>query len=302
MASIRGQANTYQRPQRRRPANRTSTPCWQTGDVAFLKQAEAFNETERRELLDSRRVPTNATGHPVIILAKSDDSRYYIVTTVSAYKSGEDNNFLPPWKQEFHKRKDIGGFRAFEGSERPNKNFEFLRLADGKKWPKEKTSWVYIHNPSLVPVTTLLRYTKPRTDLRMEPASLQDLLGHMEAKSRKFCEQKVEMAKRTPTQPAQKPQQQKVEIVVKTTPTQPTPANLKQQTAEIVAKRAPNLPVVRNLHRNWRQNGKENASFPVVSHTDGASENPKPSDSVVEAAKSIPVFSSASVLKPVVLA
>ncbi|KAI0441459.1 hypothetical protein F4803DRAFT_552126 [Xylaria telfairii] len=408
MSSIQGQANTTnQRPRQRGPTSRRSTPCWQTGDIAFLKPADAFNDREWSELLNSRRVPINATGHPVIILAMSDDSRYYIVTTVSAYSSSEENNFLAPWKQAFHKRKDINGFRAFEGCERPNEKFDFLRLAEKKKWPKEKTSWVYIHNPCLVPVTTLLRYTKPRTSLRMEPESLQGLLSHMEEKSRKFRDQKVEMARMTPAQPAPEPQQQKVEAVVQTAPTQPAPApanlekqtaemiskvaaptqptptmpqqqkgetvvkpapaipkqqaagivakrapiqpalpkpqqkkveavvkmpviqpalpklpqrkveivvkmpptqptpapaNLQQQPVEIMAKRAPKQPVVRNLHLNWRQNGKENASCPVVAHVDGASEKAKPSDGVVDAAKSMPLFNYAGALKSVMLA
>ncbi|KAI0429326.1 hypothetical protein F5Y09DRAFT_356987 [Xylaria sp. FL1042] len=159
---------------------------WQPGDIAFLKQAERFSDTEREALLESRRVQKNATGHPVIILGRSDDSQGYIVTTVSAYTSGDHNNYLPPWKQEKHKGKDISGFRAFEGSVKPNNNFQHLYLEDGKTWPKPRTSWVYIHYRSTVPASALINYDKTKSQLRMTPESLQDLLDHMQAKSKDF--------------------------------------------------------------------------------------------------------------------
>ncbi|KAI0449895.1 hypothetical protein F5B21DRAFT_519633 [Xylaria acuta] len=238
MASMTAQSNANQQPQQRAPTGPKPMAHWQIGDIAFLKSADNFSDTERAELLESRRVHTNATGHPVIILARSNDSRYYIVTTVSAYASGEYNNYLPPWEQRAHQRKDIDGFRAFEGSARPNNKFEPLRLADNKRWPKVETSWVYIHHPCLVPVTTLLRYTKSRSQLRMEPKSLQDLLGHMEAKCWKFREQK----------------------------------------AEIMAKRTPNLPTARNPQQSWRRDDKENVRGPVISQANMASERPKLSD------------------------
>ncbi|KAI0539086.1 hypothetical protein GGR58DRAFT_500524 [Xylaria digitata] len=87
----------------------------------------------------------------------------------------------------------VNAFRAFEGSARPNNNYQHLRLADGKVWPKVKTFWVYIHSLLLVPASTLIEYDKPRCQLRMAPDSLQDLLGHIQAKERRFREQKAKM-------------------------------------------------------------------------------------------------------------
>ncbi|KAI8946469.1 hypothetical protein F4801DRAFT_596452 [Xylaria longipes] len=252
MASTKGQWNTNPQPRQRAPANPTPTPHWQLGDIAFLKWADSFSQSERTELLESRRVHAAATGHPVIILARSNDSRYYIVTTVSAYSSGEYNNYLPPWKQNAHERKHIDGFRAFEGSARPNNKFEPLRLADDKQWPKVETSWVYIHHPCLVPATTLINYTKSRSQLRMEPTSLQDLLGHMEAKCWKFREQK----------------------------------------AEIMAKRTPKQPAAKNLQKNWRRDNKENVWGPIESpHINAASEKPKLTD-ITNAAGNKPLWST----------
>ncbi|KAI0189639.1 hypothetical protein F4808DRAFT_465885 [Astrocystis sublimbata] len=167
---------------------------WKPGDVAFLKRAETFDDAEQKELLDSRRLFPGATGHPVIVLDCSNNSWYYIVTTVSAYSSSEENNYLPPWQQLAHIHKDINGFRAFSGSRRPNENYEFLRLADKKQWPKPETSWIYIHHPYLVPASTLIRYTKARgQQLRMEPNSLKDLLRHTERQCRKFRRLQAEL-------------------------------------------------------------------------------------------------------------
>ncbi|KAI1758291.1 hypothetical protein F4782DRAFT_524983 [Xylaria castorea] len=238
MASMKGHWNTNQQPRQVVPAIPRPMPHRQIGDIAFLKRADAFSQTEQTELLESRRVPIIATGHPVIILARSNDSRYYIVTTVSAYRSSEYNNYLPPWKQNRHKRKDIDGFRAFEGSALSNDKFEPLRLADNKRWPKVETSWVYIHNPYLVLATTLIRYTKSCDRLRMEATSLQDLLGHMEAKSWMFCELKAEMT----------------------------------------AKRTPGQPAVKHLQQNEQGENKENVRGPVISHTNTESERPKLND------------------------
>ncbi|KAI0864593.1 hypothetical protein F4860DRAFT_464778 [Xylaria cubensis] len=237
MASTKGQSNVNQALQRV-PAGPRPKPRWQIGDIAFLKWADAFSKTDRTELLESGRVPTAATGHPVIILAASSDSRYYIVTTVSAYGSGDYNKNLPPWSQSVHMRKDKNAFRAFQGSARPNDEFEPLRLADNKQWPKVETSWVYIHHPHLVPATTLIRYTKAEGKLRMEPTSLQDLLGHMEAKSWKFCQQKAEM----------------------------------------MAKRTPNQPIARNLQQSWKREEKGDAQGPITTITNTASERPKLND------------------------
>ncbi|KAF2967951.1 hypothetical protein GQX73_g5601 [Xylaria multiplex] len=187
MAVMNRRSNIKQQPQQ------CASVRWQLGDIAFLKSAEGFCQIEREELLESGRVHSSATGHPVIILDRSKDGQYYIVTTVSAYGSGEHNKYLPPWGQSSHKRKDINGFRAFEGSARPNDEYQHLRLANGKLWPKFRTSWVYIHSLLLVPASTLIEYDKPRCQLRMAPESLQDLLSHVQAKERRFREQKAKM-------------------------------------------------------------------------------------------------------------
>ncbi|KAI0400292.1 hypothetical protein F4802DRAFT_620233 [Xylaria palmicola] len=200
---------------------------WQLGDIAFLKRSDDFSPLERAELLESRRVHAGATGHPVIILDRSNDSRYYIVTTVSAYSSGADNGYLAPWKREAHRHKDINGFRAFEGSAKPNDNFQHLRLANNMSWPKKETSWVYALVAYLVPASTLIHYDKSRARLRMEPSSLQDLLGHMEAE----C------------------------------------AGFRAQKKEIRAKSMANQPVAKRYEQSWRRDEKENRqgqSVPVA--------------------------------------
>ncbi|KAI1124551.1 hypothetical protein F5Y10DRAFT_284969 [Nemania abortiva] len=194
MAPVNGPSgNTNRRSQQHLATRPTPNPRWQVGEIAFLKPASEFTESECIELLDTGRVPPNATGHPVIILDRSEDSRYFIVTTVSAYGSSEDNNHLPPWEQRTHSKKDINSFRAFEGSAKPNNKFQHLRLADNKSWPKPKTSWVYIQRPSLVPASALIYYTKSRYRLQMTTDSLQDLLGHMEAESGCFRKLKKEI-------------------------------------------------------------------------------------------------------------
>ncbi|GAP87093.1 hypothetical protein SAMD00023353_2500400 [Rosellinia necatrix] len=167
---------------------------WEIGDIAFLKRASEFKEHERVEFLQTDRIHTNATGHPVIILDRSKDCQYYIVETVSAYSSDEYNNYQPPWQQKAHSRKDVNGFRAFEGSVRPNENHDYLRLADNAVWPKTNTSWVYMYHPYLVPASVLINYNKTADQLRMAPDSLQDLLQHLDAKCRAFRKQKIEIS------------------------------------------------------------------------------------------------------------
>ncbi|KAI1189716.1 hypothetical protein F5B17DRAFT_449353 [Nemania serpens] len=217
-------SNAGQPPRQRAPANRGPIPHWQVGDIAFFKPAEEFSQAESAELLETGRVCAKATRHPVIILASSQDSQHYIITTVSAYASDEYNNYLPPWKQGAHRRKDINGFRAFEGSVKPNNNYGHLYLADNQLWPKVKTSWVYIHNPCLVPASTLIRYNKPGSQLRMTPESLQDLTSHMDAKSWSFRKQKMDLKAMTELRESAKRQteqpwrQQDKEYVSKTVP------------------------------------------------------------------------------------
>ncbi|KAI0102302.1 hypothetical protein GGR51DRAFT_574207 [Nemania sp. FL0031] len=190
MAPMNDLSNNKPRPQR----GTAPGPKWQVGEIAFLKPASDFTVTEQIELLETGRVRDNATGHPVIILGRSDDSRYFLVTTVSAYGSGIDNDYLPPWEQRVHSHKDVRSFRSFEGSAKPDDKFPHLRLADNKMWPKPKTSWVYIQTPTLVSASVLIYYTKSRCRLRMAPESLHDLLGHMEAKSHLYRKLKAEIS------------------------------------------------------------------------------------------------------------
>ncbi|KAJ8119897.1 hypothetical protein ONZ43_g3255 [Nemania bipapillata] len=168
MAPTNERSNGRSRPHQHGPAKRKAVPRWNLGDIAFLKPEIMFSEAENRELLQTGRVHSNATCHPVIILDRSDDGQHYIVTTVSAYSSSEANNFLPPWAQRAHSQKDVNSFRAFEGSAKPNNNFQHLRLADNQKWPKVETSWVYIRRLYLVPLSTLVNYNKSPSQLRRD--------------------------------------------------------------------------------------------------------------------------------------
>ncbi|KAI1366927.1 hypothetical protein F5Y08DRAFT_350522 [Xylaria arbuscula] len=150
---------------------------WQPGDIAFLKKSDQFNKTERDAV---PKLPDKATGHPVIVLDRSPDGERHTIITVSAYNSGEENNYLPPWKQVVHERKDKRCFRAFEGSERPDNYRPYLELIDGQQWPKPKMSWVYVRHWSTVPKSTLIWYDKPASQLRMDRESRLDLVAHIQ--------------------------------------------------------------------------------------------------------------------------
>ncbi|KAJ3577957.1 hypothetical protein NPX13_g2608 [Xylaria arbuscula] len=150
---------------------------WQPGDIAFLKKSDQFNKTERDAV---PKLPDKATGHPVIVLDRSPDGERHTIITVSAYNSGEENNYLPPWKQVVHERKDKRCFRAFKGSERPDNYRPYLELIDGQQWPKPKMSWVYVRHWSTVPKSTLIWYDKPASQLRMDRESRLDLVAHIQ--------------------------------------------------------------------------------------------------------------------------
>ncbi|OTB09495.1 hypothetical protein M426DRAFT_18134 [Hypoxylon sp. CI-4A] len=152
---------------------------WQDGDIAFLKRYDEFDAVEYLALIKSGYVKEGATGHPVIVLEHSKDSRYFLVTTVSAYKSGTRNGYLPPWEQPCHTRKHRDSFRAFQGSARPNDKQKYLKLADGGRFPKPQTSWVYAPFVSVVPSSALTVFDKTKKRLRMTPESLDDLLQGM---------------------------------------------------------------------------------------------------------------------------
>ncbi|KAI0169221.1 hypothetical protein GGR52DRAFT_574442 [Hypoxylon sp. FL1284] len=157
---------------------------WEEGDIAFFKSVDDLNHQDRRTLINNGYVPRNATGHPVIILERSADSEYFLVTTVSAYSSGPSNDFLAPWNQACHKGKSRGAFYAFDGSEKPCHWQQYLRLKDNGSWPKPETSWVYKRNTFVVPASTLREFRR-RTRLQMTTESLQYLLRAM-AEDQKF--------------------------------------------------------------------------------------------------------------------
>ncbi|KAI1494845.1 hypothetical protein F5X96DRAFT_614722 [Biscogniauxia mediterranea] len=173
-------------------SNDNSKLQWETGEIAFLRNAYEFNAADHKALLATRYLHVNATCHPVIILAHSDDYGHYLVTTISAYGYNESNGFTPPWRQPCHQHKSVDGFRAFEGSERPNTKFPYLRLADGRSCPKVCASWVYIHTTFIVPASTLKIFDKSPHRLRMAPESLTDLLEHMKARSRMYQTESID--------------------------------------------------------------------------------------------------------------
>ncbi|KAI1211248.1 uncharacterized protein F4807DRAFT_466562 [Annulohypoxylon truncatum] len=164
----------------------TTTHHWQDGDIAFLKGVDEFSIEEYDALIESGYLHTKATKHPVIILEHSNDYKYFLITTVSAYSSSWENNYLPPWKQFNHKCKRREFFRAFAGSEKPFYDQQHLQLADGGRFPKPETSWVYIPGTFVVPSSTLKEFDKTPRRLRMTQESLKGLLYDM-AKCTRFA-------------------------------------------------------------------------------------------------------------------
>lgn len=110
---------------------------WQDGDIAFLKTCNAFSPRDYSELIASGYLHEKATCHPVIILKAHSGGA--IITPISAFSSGADNNFLPPWQQVYHRHKSLDDFRAFIGTARPNNKYAFLQLAD----PKMKSMFLF---------------------------------------------------------------------------------------------------------------------------------------------------------------
>ncbi|KAI0594701.1 hypothetical protein F4775DRAFT_605987 [Biscogniauxia sp. FL1348] len=172
--------------------NSNSELQWEDGEIAFLRDVYEFNAADYESLIATRYLHINTTCHPVIILAHSEDYEHYLVTTISAYGSNQSNGYVPPWRQRWHQKKYVDGFRAFEGSERPNKKFPLLRLADGKYCPKIRTSWVYIHHTFVVPATTLKIFDKSPYRLRMAPESLTDLLEQMKSQSHMYQTESID--------------------------------------------------------------------------------------------------------------
>ena len=113
---------------------------WIEGDIAFLRPHQEFEKRDFKALIRSRQLQKGATGHPVIILRRpSPTAAHVLVTPVSAYSSGPDNDFLPPWKQRKHRSKAMYDFRAISGSVRPRNEHAHLFLETGSM-PKPKAS------------------------------------------------------------------------------------------------------------------------------------------------------------------
>jgi len=180
---------------------------WETGDIAFLIPEDHFPDEERNQLITPKRgrkhgyIPEKATGHPVIILDRlSRQSTHVLITTVSAYHSGPENNYEAPWNQRWHEWKDPKDFRSFHGCEKYDERWPALHLRDGKSMPKPKTckypcskyspkrnpqltsgiAWLNIQSVWVVPLTVIGTFTKSRDLLRVRPDSIQSLKEHME--------------------------------------------------------------------------------------------------------------------------
>ena len=168
---------------------------WQEGEIAFLQPASAFSDKDYADLITPKpghrlgQIPSKATGHPVIILKRlSAASAHVLVTPVSAYSSGPDNNFLPPWRQHYHRRKDPNDFRSFLGCERYSTDRPSLYLADGRSMPKPRASWLNIQSAFVVPLNVISTFTKSRHLLRVQQESLDELRSHMAAKCHQWNE------------------------------------------------------------------------------------------------------------------
>ncbi|RYO91852.1 hypothetical protein DL766_006609 [Monosporascus sp. MC13-8B] len=156
---------------------------WKEGEIAYLKPASEFKAEDYRSCIESEEVEEGATGHPVIVLKRrSPAATHVIVTPVTAFCSGPENHFLPPWKQPWHARKARDDFRAFLGCARPTDKRAHLLLEAGSM-PKPKTSWVYVQSVYLVPVWTLRFFTKVDVVLRMKQESFADLRSHIYERS-----------------------------------------------------------------------------------------------------------------------
>ncbi len=157
-----------------------AVPQWQTGDIAYLKSADYFHENDHEALIKSNYMPCGATNHPVIILKRcSRTASHVLITPVSAYSSGEFNDYLPPWKQEAHRFKNPNNFRSFAGSERVNYR-KPLHLEEGKSMPKPKASWLNIQSVWVVPISVLGVFNKSQEGhLRVRKDSLDGLTVHM---------------------------------------------------------------------------------------------------------------------------
>lgn len=157
---------------------------WQEGDIAYLKPHTDFDRLAHKELITSNRMNPGATGHPCVILKVLPGDRI-VVTTISAYGSGDHNNHAAPWISKRCYSRDQWWFRSFKGSECSNNNLKPLQLIPGQAMPKPKTSWLFIKNVYDVPLSVIGRFTKPRNGklLKMAPDSLADLRKDIASRS-----------------------------------------------------------------------------------------------------------------------
>ena len=155
---------------------------WQDGDIAFLKSCEYFLPEDHQDLIASGYLHPKATSHPVIILQAGAGRA--IVTTVTAFSSGPQTNFCPPWRMRVHQDKRLDDFHAFFGTELPpNSRHAHLKLSDSEgKMNKPQASWVYIKHFFTVPYTVLLRWNRVPQQLRVSEESLVQLRADIEWK------------------------------------------------------------------------------------------------------------------------
>ncbi|CAH0022430.1 unnamed protein product [Clonostachys rhizophaga] len=227
---------------------------WEEGDIAFLKPwNEIENDLPPKAFSSFHKAighQKRACNHPVIILKASPDGSHFAVTTVSAYSSSSDNDYLAPWNQPHHFRKAKKDFRSFDGSERANGRPTLL-LEGNKLMPKPELSWVYIQSILVVDKKALKVFTKSRDHLRLTPRSLTDLWAHMEAETRDFDRvartlATAIMAPQSIAQPHRKGQEQatgrssNLPAKAVPTPTSPPvrPSNPPSSWAQVVASKA----------------------------------------------------------------
>ncbi|KAK7998726.1 hypothetical protein PG991_015205 [Apiospora marii] len=114
----------------------TTKDTWERRDIAYLKSQEEL-EKEFQEVVLGQELHCGATGHPCIIMDMSPNRQHALVTTISSFSSGPHNNYLPPWKQTWHRAKDPDRFRSFAGTDHYSASRSFLYLEGGRRVPQE---------------------------------------------------------------------------------------------------------------------------------------------------------------------
>lgn len=147
---------------------------WEQGDIAFLS---VYSIADRMALIDTGVMDFGATGHPVVILRAC--SPYFIITPVSAFGSGEHNDYRAPWKQGFHRSGNKRDFRSIEGCERASSDMPFIKLVQGQTMPKPRASWINTNRAWIVPGSVLEQFSKSPYRIRLAPQSLADLANHV---------------------------------------------------------------------------------------------------------------------------